>query len=162
MTRVIRIDDDVESELKKLAVVHDLIFCSPNEVLRRVLALDGGTNKGTKSAPKSEPYDSALEAGDHQRWTGRKPAREWGVDVQHALYRESGDWYHDLQQFPGAYLDATGYVVFNSREEYRQCPQLERGKTVHVPGGISAIPGYICQTVESGTRGNHPATDANS
>jgi hypothetical protein len=36
----IRIDDDVLETLKKLAVEHDAVFGSPNEVLRKVFGLD--------------------------------------------------------------------------------------------------------------------------
>ena len=40
MTPVIRIDDGVMNELKKRAIGLDLVFDSPNTVLRRILGLD--------------------------------------------------------------------------------------------------------------------------
>ena len=40
MTPVIRVDDGVMNELKKRAIDLDLVFDSPNAVLRRVLGLD--------------------------------------------------------------------------------------------------------------------------
>jgi len=40
---VIRIDDEVLTELKRLAVVYGLVFKPPNAVLRRALGLDKPT-----------------------------------------------------------------------------------------------------------------------
>jgi len=40
---VIRIDDEVLTELKRLAVVYGLVFKPPNAILRRALGLDKPT-----------------------------------------------------------------------------------------------------------------------
>lgn len=40
MTPVIRVDDDVMSKLKEQAVALNLVFSTPNEVLRSILGLD--------------------------------------------------------------------------------------------------------------------------
>lgn len=77
------------------------------------------------------------------RKTGEWLAREWGLSVQQALYRKSGDWYHQLRRFPGALLDAGGFKVFPSIDAFRECPQLQIQKDVHVPGGIREISGYV-------------------
>lgn len=69
--------------------------------------------------------------------------RKWDVNAKHALFRESGDWYHQLRKFPGAFFDKHGYILFNTEEEYRNCPYLQIQQDVHVPNGIFAIPGYI-------------------
>jgi HNH endonuclease len=74
--------------------------------------------------------------------TARALAREWNLDVRHALYRKTGDWYHQLERFPGALLDEYGYVVFETEDAYRSCPELKINQDVGVPGGISKIPGY--------------------
>jgi hypothetical protein len=74
--------------------------------------------------------------------TARSLVTAWGLDVQHALYRKSGDWYHQLVRFPGALMDEHGYVVFETEEAYRQCPALRIRQDVAVPRGISQIPGY--------------------
>ena len=74
--------------------------------------------------------------------TAVKRAKRWNLDVKHALYRKTGDWYHQLTGFPGALLDAHGYVLFETEAAYRACPQLRINQDVGVPGGISAIPGY--------------------
>lgn len=74
--------------------------------------------------------------------TARSLARHWKIDVRHALYRKTGDWYHQLERFPGAFLDENGYVIFETEHTYRSCPQLRIKQDVVVPGGISKIPGY--------------------
>lgn len=74
--------------------------------------------------------------------TAAKRAKRWNLHVKHALYRKTGDWYHQLERFPGALLDAEGYVVFETEAAYRACPQLRIKQAVGVPGGISSIPGY--------------------
>ncbi len=135
MGRVIRIDDEVERELMNRAVTFDMVFGTPNDVLRLILGLDDH-----KGMDEGEPTVAKQPNG---RRTGEKLAREWTVDVSHALYRESGDWYHHIRAFPGAYFDRNGYVVFRSRAEYEACTYLDHGITVHVPGGISSIPGYV-------------------
>lgn len=74
--------------------------------------------------------------------TGASLAARWNVDVRHALYRKTGDWYHQLERFPGALLDENGYVVFETEEAFRACPELRIRQDVSVPGGIAGIPGY--------------------
>jgi hypothetical protein len=72
--------------------------------------------------------------------------RQWGVGVRHALYSEDGKWYHPLKSFPGALFDKTGYVVFGTRYEYENCPEVKIGpdpESVHVPEGISAMSRYV-------------------
>lgn len=74
---------------------------------------------------------------------GKRLNHRWKVGAKHALYRSSGDWYHNLEDFPGALFDAKGYIVFETGEEYLNCPYLKFGQSLHVPGGIAAIPGYV-------------------
>ena len=140
MGRVIRIDDEVERELKNRAVTYDMVFGTPNDVLRLILGLDDH-----KEMNEGGPTVATQPNG---RRTGEKLAREWNVDVSHALYRESGDWYHHLRAFPGAYFDRNGYVVFRSGAEYEDCTYLDHGRTVHVQGGISSIPSYVRKGLE--------------
>lgn len=77
------------------------------------------------------------------RRRGRDLNQEWGIGARHALYRENGTWYHQLTAFPGALIDADGYILFATKQEYLQCPLLQRGKEIVVPGGIAQIPGYV-------------------
>lgn len=65
--------------------------------------------------------------------SGANLNREWKVGAAHALYRENGKWFMPLERFPGAYFDAHGYVVFNTREEYENSPYLSRGKRTILP-----------------------------
>jgi hypothetical protein len=99
---------------------------------------------------------------------GKDLAKHWGLNVQQPLYRETGDWYHQLKKFPGALLDADGYVIFESAEALKECPRLRIGKDpqrhggwVSAPNGIKAIPGYVYATdrgqVESVLRLRSPA-----
>jgi len=74
---------------------------------------------------------------------GRELNNKWGVGAQHALYSESGTWYHVLERFPGALFDAKGYILFESKRDYESCHHLNRGEELNVPGGIASIPGYV-------------------
>lgn len=81
---------------------------------------------------------------------GSELAKRWGLTVEQALYRKTGDWYHQLKQFPGALLDADGYVIFESEKLFKACRQLRTGKDskrhggwVAASRGIKAIPGYV-------------------
>jgi hypothetical protein len=69
--------------------------------------------------------------------------QKWNVGAKHALYRETGDWYHCLEQFPGALFDLNGYVLFKDKEEFLSSPYLQIKSDVHVPNGISNIPNYV-------------------
>ena len=87
---------------------------------------------------------------EHQK--AKDLAKRWGLSVQQPLYRKTGDWYHQLRKFPGALLDADGYVIFENEESFKACPQLRIGKHPNRHGGwvypldkslgIKAIPGY--------------------
>src|SRR5258708_6428502 len=84
---------------------------------------------------------------------GKDLAKSWGLTVQQALYRRTGDWYHQLTKFPGALLDENGYVIFDRKESFTACPQLRIGKDparhggwVSASPGIKAIPGYVYVT----------------
>ena len=75
--------------------------------------------------------------------TGKMLNEKWKVGAKHALYRKSGDWYHNLKEFPGVLFDENGYILFENEEEYLKCNHLVFGQDVHVPNGISKIPGYV-------------------
>jgi hypothetical protein len=47
-----------------------------------------------------------------------------------------------LRRFPGALLDADGYVIFEDEQAFDACPELQVKKQVSAPKGIKAIPGY--------------------
>jgi 5-methylcytosine-specific restriction endonuclease McrA len=77
------------------------------------------------------------------RRRGRELNQAWNIGARHALYRENGAWYHQLTAFPGALIDAHGYILFATEQEYLQCSFLQIGKEINVPGGITQIPGYV-------------------
>lgn len=66
----------------------------------------------------------------------------WAIGAAQARYREDGSWYATLSLFPAALIDAHGYVLFASEEDYLDSPHLKIGKQITVPKHISAIPGY--------------------
>jgi 5-methylcytosine-specific restriction protein A len=78
-----------------------------------------------------------------RRITGKRLNAEWNVGARHALYREDGKWYHQLNQFPGALFDANGYVKFETEEDYRNSGYLQIAQDLHVPEGISSMPSYV-------------------
>ena len=78
-----------------------------------------------------------------ERLTAKVLTRRWNVRVQHALYHKEGTWYNNLRRFPGALLCPDGYVIFNTEDEYRQCPYVSIGKETNVRPDISSIPGYV-------------------
>ena len=82
-----------------------------------------------------------MAASDNQR--AKELATRWGLNVRHALYRKTGNWYHQLNSFPGALLDADGYVIFETEQAFLACRQLQVRKQVSAPKGIKAIPGYV-------------------
>ena len=103
------------------------------------LDLTGGV-RGEYGLPNHHPAAGWLNP---RMVTGDTLNKLWSVGAKHALYRHSGDWYHRLEDFPGALFDASGYVLFNNRDEYLSNPYLQIQQDVHVPGGISRMPGYV-------------------
>jgi hypothetical protein len=80
------------------------------------------------------------------RVTGEMLKRLYRLPVKSARYRATGDWYHSLDQFPAALLDARGCVIFRSKEEFENCLHLKMGPApnqVHAVTDISRIPGYF-------------------
>jgi hypothetical protein len=43
---------------------------------------------------------------------GRDLAKYYNLDVRSAHSHDEGNWYWNLSEFPGAYFDADGCVVF--------------------------------------------------
>jgi hypothetical protein len=76
--------------------------------------------------------------------TGQRLNKEWNIGAKHALYSKDGTWYEKLKRFPGALLDADGYILFQTELDFLNCPHLNIKKkvTVSTPG-ISQIKGYI-------------------
>jgi hypothetical protein len=75
--------------------------------------------------------------------TGRQLNDLWKVGARHALYHHEGRWYHQLRDFPGAFFDYNGYVLFETREDYLRAPQLRITQDVYVPDSISSMSTYV-------------------
>ena len=78
----------------------------------------------------------------------KKLIRKYNIPVKQARYSNDGGWYHHLENFPAAFLDSNGYIIFQTEEEYNNCSHLSLGQDVNIPHGISSIPGYM--TYDSG------------
>ena len=74
---------------------------------------------------------------------GSTLSRRWNVSVRHALFSETGNWYHHLKKFPGALFDSKGYLLFETEEDYRTCGSLSIKQDIWVPHGIASAPGYV-------------------
>ncbi len=64
-------------------------------------------------------------------------------EVKHALYRQTGTWFHLLERFPAALCDDGGYVIFETKSDYLDDPRLQNGIELTVPNGIVSHPRYI-------------------
>ena len=84
--------------------------------------------------------------------TGKVLSKRYLLNFQHVLYSVTGDWYHILQEFPGALLDADGYLEFDHKNQYDAF--IDHGKMqgvvqnlatnmLTVRGGIALHMGYV-------------------
>ncbi len=84
-----------------------------------------------------------MQAEKFPRDTAYVLKRAWKVkaeECQECRFEQNGKWYHPLKVFPAAYFDRNGYIIF-AEHEYNQRGWLTT-KDVHIPTGISKIPGY--------------------
>ena len=51
--------------------------------------------------------------------TAKKIEKIVKTGALHVLYREDGGWYHQLKKFPGVLFDDRGYVIFETKEDYK-------------------------------------------
>lgn len=152
MTPVIRVDHEIWDWLKSHArPLED----SPNSVLRRIAGLDqpedrGSSSEGTDQVGGAKSHPSRRRVGRYVSGRSRvitdyarRLKEEWQVPVQHALYHKDGTYYNHLRRFPGGLFDPHGYVVFKTEREYQTSSHLQHGVQLHVPDGISSMPGYV-------------------
>lgn len=78
----------------------------------------------------------------HRTNTGRHLQKLWGIPAVHVLYHRGGNWYRLLERFPGALADPNGFVLFQAEADFQNCAYLEIDQHVHVPSGVSKMPGY--------------------
>ncbi len=79
--------------------------------------------------------------------TAKLLQKEWRVNVRHGLYSRDGTWYHRLTSFPGALFDSSGYIIFNTENDFLNCPQLRINQDCGCRDGISNIAGYTPVTI---------------
>ena len=89
------------------------------------------------------------------RFTARRLIKEWNIGVQFGYYHHKGTWFHVLERFPGALIDDMGYIIFKTKIDYYNCPNLSIGIHTNVLGGISNIPGYILVIKDQSNRGSY-------
>jgi hypothetical protein len=91
---------------------------------------------------REEEEEDRMIVPDARTITGKLLNELWNVGAAHALYHHEGNYYHNLQAFPGALFDPNGYIVFKNQHDYNTCQYLDIKQELHVKGGISFIPGY--------------------
>ena len=135
---VIRIDTQVEAELKRLAVDYGLIFGTPNQVLRQHF----GLHEQTEDSRGEVAMTSAVRDRG-RRLSGRRLARQHGLQAAQSYAHVGGTWYTIPTEFPAVFFDQEGYIVFRTTAEFDVCSELNVGQTVNVHLGIASIPGYV-------------------
>lgn len=94
---------------------------------------------------------SREHTGRMTRVTAKRLAEKYAISAEHALYRETGDWYHVLNKFPGVLFDKHGYIFFPTQEDYEAfvssgepygVRQNIENNWLTIQGGISSLPGY--------------------
>lgn len=75
---------------------------------------------------------------------GPELCEQWGVLVVQARYSHEGHWYARLSKFPAALVDQSGFLRFETEEEYAKQPGLtiKQQLSIRRPG-ISKLPGYV-------------------
>ncbi len=68
--------------------------------------------------------------------------REHGLACRKGYYSKDGVPYQRPVEFPVALFDPGGYLIFPNETAMRSNPDINVGKQVSVPRGISKVPGY--------------------
>ena len=84
------------------------------------------------------------------RKRAEKLATLWNVDCYQSRFGTQG-WYHPLTDFPAAYFDEYGYVLFKSRDDFINCKQLKIKKDVNAVGkSLQNVDSYVRMKFEDG------------
>ena len=148
MAPVIRIDEDVRRELEQQAVEMNLIFGTPNQVLRTILGLG---EPGTPANFEKEKPDNERELQEspvpyaNRPVFGRTLRRTHGMENRTgvAYYHKDGTFYERPKVYPAAFFDANGYVLFETEEELAATPSSRLGVKLGFTRSISLVPGYV-------------------
>lgn len=132
----IRIDEEVYEWLQSHAKAFE---DTPNTALRRIAGL-----KENMACEDGKAHDMRRKQSSPRRsgLSGRQLNEEWKVGARHALYHRHGRWFNNLQRFPGALFDPSGYALFESKNEYLNCSGVSVKQETNVPGGIESLPNY--------------------
>jgi hypothetical protein len=85
---------------------------------------------------------------------GKRLNTVYRIGAAHALFREDGAFYMQLEQFPGALFDKSGFVLFKTKEEFNAAvragslrldgpAQADQKMRINVPAGITSLPQYV-------------------
>lgn len=77
--------------------------------------------------------------------TGRRINQLLRLGAEHSLYRETGDFYQVLNNFPGILIDNRGYIRFETRDELDNYEGITITHIIHIKtrNGIRDLPNYI-------------------
>jgi len=147
MAPTIRIDEEVWQWLKaKARPLED----TPNTVLRRLAGFPvagadadeswrhGQHNGRRRDSPRQE--SSGRQARAVKRVSGRLLNRIHSLGARHALYHKDGTFYECLAEFPGVLCDSTGFVRYDSKDQFQADHRLHIGQKVNVPAGLASHP----------------------
>ena len=81
----------------------------------------------------------------HPEWVCKEIANALDRDgIIQSRCHYAGEWYHQLEVFPAAYVDRYGYLPFRSRDEFERSADIVITKDVHAKGrAISRSPRYV-------------------
>ncbi len=158
MATVIRVDDEVMKALRSLAIRWELVFSSPNQVLRRLLDLEDGRDQLREVQPTSSTYALAQPPSVLPE-VGGKPLRrrirgQKVLKLHPSLYGQGltpssdrdGKFYQWPTAFPAILFDRDGYVILNSERsmlDVAERAQKPASGKVNIRDGISSLLEYI-------------------
>ena len=163
MATSIQIDDEVQLALARRAAANGLDIFSPstpNLVLRIEFGLDQSipsySIRPLASSIHSTLPDTPENVGaspttgrSHQR-IGPRLLREHGLDCEKGYFSKTGIPYQKPNNFPAVFFDINGYFIVDDEAAMQNNPQINVGKQVSIPRGISSVLGYVrCQHTHS-------------
>jgi hypothetical protein len=85
---------------------------------------------------------------------GKRLNNVYRIGAAHALFREDGTFYMQLERFPGVLFDKSGFVLFNTEAEFKIAvkaghirlsgpAEADQKMRLNVPAGIASIPSYV-------------------
>jgi len=75
--------------------------------------------------------------------SGENLKKVWHIPANHVRYHKDGTFFMPVDNFPAAFCDPKGYVLFRTKAEYEMSSYIKIGSRVNIRSGISSIPCYI-------------------